>query len=94
MLHTTYQWCTKWQLSVDLSKYTPSVGVRGEFGWLKPRYERWRNMCRYWNRLLSISNSRILYKIFRYDYEICKNNWCSELKAIFAEIDNQYVFTG
>ncbi len=79
---------------LGVHKHTPSVGVRGEFGWLKPRYERWRNMCRYWNRLLSISNSRMLYKIFRYDYEICKNNWSSELKAIFAEIDNQYIFTG
>jgi hypothetical protein len=71
---------------LGVHKYTPNVGVRGEFGWLKPKLERWKNICRYWNRLMNMDQSRMLYQIFIFDYHICKNNWSSEVKAIFNEI--------
>jgi len=72
----------------------PNVGVLGEFSWLKPQYERWFLMCRYWNRLISTDHSRLLYRVFKYDYNICKNNWCSELKHILMESSLLNVYTG
>jgi len=71
---------------LGVHKHTPNIGVQGEFGWLKPKYVRWKNMCRYWNRLVNMDNSRILYNIFMYDHQLCKKNWSSEIKLIFNEL--------
>jgi hypothetical protein len=77
---------------LGVHKYTTNVGVRGEFGWLKPKFERWKNMCRYWNRLVNLDQSRMLYRLFKYDNHICKNNWSSEITTIFKEIGNLKAF--
>jgi len=71
---------------LGVNKYTPNVGVQGELGWIKPVFIRWKNMCRYWNRLMNMDNTRILYKIFKNDYQKCKKNWSSEIKTIFSEL--------
>jgi len=78
---------------LGVPKGAPNVGVQGEFGWLKPRHERWLQMCRYWNRLINVDKSHILYKVFEYDYNKCKKNWSSDMKSIFSELSLSELFS-
>jgi len=94
----TYAKCESIQLRamkffLGVNKYTPNVGVRGECGWISTKYVQWKNICKYWNRLQNTENTRMLYKVFSYDYAKCKNNWCSDVKTIFSELDVENVFT-
>ncbi len=77
---------------LGVHRYSPNVGVRGDCGWLKPKFERWKNICRYWNRLLNINEDRILFKIFKYDFDICRNNWSSEIKDVLSELGLSHIF--
>ena len=34
-----------------------------------------------------MNDSRLTKYMYEYDYQLCKNNWCSELKDIFTQLD-------
>ena len=78
---------------LGVHKYAPNVAVRGDCGWLKTKFVQWINMCRFWNRLMNMDQNKITYKMFMYDYEKCKNNWCSEMKEIFTEMNMLPVYS-
>ncbi len=60
------------------------LGVhRFEVGWSKTRSNRWLSMIRYWNRLINMSTSRLIHKMFEWDYKLSGGNanWSSEIRA-------------
>ena len=95
--YKNFQCCDNVQLRamkffLGVNKFAPNVGVRGELDWLKPIYERWICVCRFWNRLLNMDESKLTYKLFRYDYTLCKKNWCADIKNIFNELNMSDVY--
>jgi hypothetical protein len=49
-------------------------------------------MVLFWNRLVNMNRERIAKKLFRYDFTLCKGNWCSEIKTLFHSIELGYVY--
>ena len=72
---------------LGVHKFTPVVAMLGELEWLPSVNERWICMLRWWNHLVNLEDHRLLKKIFYYDYQKCKKNWCSEIKSIFTKLD-------
>ncbi len=64
-----------------LHKFTPIAARRSEVGLFSTRCKQWINMVKYWNRLVNMSQSRLISKLFHWDYEksVYNNNWCSSL---------------
>ncbi len=49
-------------------------------------------MLRMWNRLIHMDDSRLTKKVFLYDYNLCKENRCHEMKLIFGNVEQLDVF--
>ena len=77
---------------LGLHRYASNVAVIGECGWINTKYHRWLNICRFWNRLVTTDKSRLVYKLFLYDKDLCKNNWSCDIKVIFKEICDEQPF--
>ena len=67
---------------LGVHRFAPVAAISGDIGWLPSKYRRWLNMLRYWNRLVKLNDNRITKIIFKSDYEIGVNNWCSDIKAV------------
>jgi hypothetical protein len=77
---------------IEVHRFAPTLAIYEDAGWIPSQYRRWINDIRYWNRVLSFDNERITRKAFEFDYNMCRNNWCSELKEIFHNLDLDYCF--
>ncbi len=72
-------------------KFAPTVGYTGDMGWLSNR-GRWKlNTLRFWNRLVTLDDTRLTKKIFRWDmneHNISnKSNFCSQVKQVLCDIN-------
>ena len=72
---------------LGVHRFAPIAAITGDIGWLPAKYRRWLNMLRYWNRLVTLDDSRITKTVFEHDYEICENNWCNEVKCIMSTLN-------
>ncbi len=45
-----------------------------------------------WNRLIHMDDSRLTKKVFLYDYNLCRENWCHEMKLICGKVEQLDVF--
>ena len=71
---------------LGVHRFAPKLVINGDVSWL-PAKERWRyNMLRYWNRLMDVDDCPICIKIFLWDYSICVNNWCAEIKGTMNKL--------
>ena len=61
-------------------------------GWISSLTRRKTNMIRFWNRLISIDDSRLTKKIFNCDFSICYRNWSSEVKNVLSLTNNIHNF--
>ena len=80
---------------LGVHKYAPIAAIYGDTAWLKPKYHRWIEIIRLWNRLLNFSVNRLTKKIFENDYNLAlqnNKNWCSEVKAILSSINKENFF--
>ena len=78
------------RIFLGVHKFAPILVLEGDMGWLSPRYRRWMEMIRLWNRMLLLPDNRLTKIVFNYDYENSThgvNNWCSKLISIFTELD-------
>ena len=66
---------------LGVHRFAPIASLQGDFGWL----QIW--MLNYWNRLIKMNDSQLTKYMYEYDYQLCKNNWCSELKDVFTQLD-------
>jgi hypothetical protein len=83
------------RIFLGVHKFTPILVLEGDTGWLSPRYRRWINMLRLWNRLNNLENDRLTKVVFMNDYQLAGTNvknWCSNIKSIFATIGEEEVY--
>ena len=71
---------------LGVHRFAPKLAINGDVGWMPSTERRWYNMLRYWNRLVNMDDSRICKKVFLWDYNICHNNWSSEVRDIMTKI--------
>ena len=77
---------------LGVHKFAPTLAMFGDLGWIPVKYSQYMGMLRFWNRLVNCPHERMLYKVFEWDYNECNNNWCSDVKNIFEQIDMLDVF--
>ena len=65
----------------------PLNGINGDVGWLPSKERRHINIIRYWNRLLDMDNRRLCKQVFQWDYNLCKNNWSSDIKVLMSSLN-------
>jgi hypothetical protein len=68
---------------LGVHKFTPIPALQAEMGWFPPKYRKYLNMLRLWNRLIDMPNDRLTKQMFHYDYGINQSNWCADVKGIF-----------
>lgn len=49
-------------------------------------------MLKFWNRLMSMANSRLAKRVLLWCYDNPENNWCAEIKHISVLMDMQNVY--
>ena len=69
------------------NKCTSNAVIQGDMGWTPPLVRPQLNCLRLWNRLLKMSENRLTRRIFIWDYNKCRNNWCHEVRNILKSID-------
>ncbi len=67
---------------------TPLLAIEGDTGLIPCQIRRQKEMMRFWNRVLLMDQSRLTRKIFQYDYNQCKGNWCSQMKSVFTKVND------
>ena len=71
---------------LGVHRFAPVTALNGDTGWLPCVYRQWLSIIRFWNRLITTEENRLIKTVFNIDYNVCKNNWCSELKSILCRI--------
>ena len=67
-------------------KYAPTAGMEGDLGWVKPLIRRKIEILRFWNRIVSLDESRLPRQI--YNEMLLKGHpWISNVKEIFDSIN-------
>ena len=69
-----------------MHRFAPKFAINGDVGWLPTKERRWFNILRYWNRVVNMDEGRVCKKVCLWDYNICHNNWSSEVKDIMTKI--------
>ena len=75
----------RWFLGVH--NKTPLAAISGDMGWGTSKNRRHLNMLRLWNRLVKFEESKLVKRIFTWDYHHSNNNWGSEIKSIMENIN-------
>ena len=79
---------------LGVHKFAPTLGMFGDLGWIPVKYSQFLCMLRFWNRLVTCPQDRLLYKIFQWDYDKCNKNWCRDIRNIFEQLDMLHVYEG
>lgn len=72
---------------LGVHRFAPLLGIHGDVDWSPTVYRRWLAVLRFRNRLIKFDNTRVIRKLFDTDYEICTNNWSSEIKDIVLKLN-------
>ena len=82
----------RWFLGVN--KFAPTHALYGDLGWVMPKYRRWNQILRLWNRFATMDDGRITKQIFLWDKELSNyhTNWSSDLYDILSEFELEYSF--
>ena len=67
---------------LGVHKYAPVAGLQGDMGWISLSINRCISIVRFWNRLLNMDNTRIIKRVFMWDYQLNENNWSSHMESI------------
>ena len=79
---------------LGVHKFAPISGLLDDFGWLRPRERRIKNIVTYWNRLIKMDNNRLTKHVINDEYSMQNDNtWCADIKEIFAWLDLVDVFS-
>ena len=82
----------RWFLGVN--RFAPTHALYGDLGWVMPKYRRWTQIIRLWNRFATMDDGRITKTIFMWDKELSNyhTNWSSDLYDILSEFELEYSF--
>ena len=72
---------------LGVHKFAANAAIVGDMGWLQPKYSRYLQVFRFWNRLLSMNNNRLTKKVFLWDYRQNTLNWNREILTIFDKVE-------
>ena len=72
---------------LGVHKFCPIPALNGDMGWSYCQDRRFICMLRFWNRLISLNDNRLLKFIFLWDYQLNKQNWSSEIRHICDSLD-------
>ena len=69
---------------MGVHKFAPVLAIRGDMGWKNTKF-RWKlDMCRFWNRIVQMSPSRVTRKIFDWEYNLGTKNWVAEVGTMLC----------
>ena len=74
------------RLYLGVHRFTPTAGIYGDMGWLRPNFHRYISIIRFWNRCVKMDDERLTKKIFLWDLNT-KRGWGEEVKSIFYALD-------
>ena len=80
---------------LGVHRFTPTLALEGDMGWLIPKYRRWSQMLRLWNRLVSMPDDRVTKQIFVNDYYLAMSNfenWCTSIYRILNVLHKENLF--
>lgn len=73
---------------LGVGKQTPLAAIDGDVAWDAPKLRRHVEMIRLWCRLVKMDQSRIPFKVLKYDMQTSlrvRNTWAREIKTIFEQ---------
>ncbi len=76
---------------LGVHKFAPNPGVLGDMGWTPSCIRRKICILRYWNRLITMNNSRLTKSVFNTDYN-SNGTWCNYVKTIFKQCDKYEIY--
>jgi hypothetical protein len=93
-INTVQNRIARWYLGVH--RFAPNLGVWGDMGWVPAQIRRKVELVRLWCRLIRMDDVRLTKRLFMNDLYNCKylnvKNWSYEVKCIFEETDQIYLF--
>ena len=73
--------------NVGVNRFIPTHTLYRELACCMTHYRRLVTIVRLWHRLVSMPEDRLVKLILCWDWEICPNNWCADVKEIFEELE-------
>ena len=77
---------------LGVHRFSPNHAVDGDMGMVGTRISRHIEMIRLWNRLVTMSPTRLTKQVFLYDFYNCHGNWSEDFFMIMDEINMQNHF--
>jgi hypothetical protein len=77
---------------LGVHRFAPNAAIQGDMGWRPPKYRRILNILLLWNRLVDMNANNVAKLMFDYDYHVCNNNWCSDVKHLSQLLNNSRTF--
>ena len=73
-----------------MHKYTPTLALTADFGWLDMKYKYNLNILKFYNRLLSMNNDRLTRQAFEADQNhMSSTSWSGIVKQILSDIGKE-----
>ena len=70
---------------LGVHRFAANLTVTGDMGWTPPSVKRKIAMIRYWNRLITMEDSRLTKRVFLTMHANNKTKWCRSLCEIMSE---------
>jgi len=80
------------RIFLGVHKFVSIAAINGDMGWKASFVRHKISMVRFWNRLMSLNDTRLPKVIFNWDSTCRDNTWSSNIQSIFNEIDQPNVF--
>ncbi len=79
------------RIFLGIHKFVSIDAINGDMGWTTSCERCKINMVRFWNRLMSLNNTRLPKVILIWDSKCRGNTWSLNIQSIFNEIDQENV---
>ena len=66
--------------------------MQGDMGWYDTSFGRAIAKIRLWNKIIQLDENRLSRKIFEADFNICRNNWASNIKELCRDLNLENEF--
>ena len=76
-------WCFAIRFYLGVHKFSPTVVMRADMGWISLKRRKFVKLMRFGNHLI---NLEVLLN-FEIDALSSKNNWCKKMENILEQID-------
>jgi hypothetical protein len=80
------------RIFLGVHRYAPLAAINGDMGWSCSRTRRQLAMIRMWNRIMLMESDRLPRIVLRWDQQFYRNNWSSEIRTIFRNINQSNSF--